>query len=465
MLTYQDEKNVVLEHMLDKLYRIFQEDPDDRAQTIHRCGLELYLTPDCNQNCSYCYLCKYKNELYPKELRNQELILKNIRIFLDYCIEKKLNPPRFDLFSGEIWDTQFGYDVLQIVYEATLKGFRPGMIVIPSNFSFVLQDESLAIINDYMQKFSAQDIRFCWSCSNDGWYTDSMTRPFNNEEQYELKKGTKAYYERIFEFCKRWNLGFHPMVSAHGIEYWCENFDWWMTELQNRNFDMLRSIMFLEVRNDDWNDEKIIHYLKYLNHSIDYYDNYFKTHEKLKQDPQAFKKWLHHALTKGVSASYSPLFFTSRQVHPGCTIHRTLAIRMGDLAIVPCHRTSYDQLIGGHYIVENEKIVGIHAENIQIMNQIWFNNMQGTAKCGGCPYNSYCLKGCYGSQLENTGDLFYPCPTVCNLYQARLIFLYHKYNKLNLISKDTDPEVYEIIEKIKESKEYQQWTAQTLQII
>ena len=104
---------------------------------------------------------------------------------MDYLIENKINPPRFDLFSGEIWDTQFGYDVLQIVYEALQKGFKPGIIIIPSNFSFVLNDEALKIIDDYMQKITDCGVRLCWSCSNDGLYIDQMTRPFNNEEQYE----------------------------------------------------------------------------------------------------------------------------------------------------------------------------------------------------------------------------------------------------------------------------------------
>lgn len=425
----------------------------------------MYITPDCNQSCSYCYLCKHKEELYPKELRNTETILKNLRIFLDYCLEQGFNPPRFDLFSGEIWDTQFGYDVLQVVYEAVQKGFCPDVIVIPSNFSFVLQDESLAIIDDYMTKFDKAGIRLCWSCSNDGWYLDSITRPFNDAEQYEIKKGTKAYYERIFNFCQKWHLGFHPMVSAHGIEHWCENFDWWMDELTNRNFDLLNSIMYLEVRNDDWTEDKIIHYLKYLNHCVDYYTKYFKTHKILKSDPDAYFKWLHHKLSKGITGTYSPLFATSRQKHPGCTIHRTLVVRAGDLAIVPCHRTSYDQLIGGHYIVENDKITGVHAENIQMMNQVWFNNSHGVAKCGGCPYNSYCLKGCYGSQLESTGELFYPCSTVCDLYQARIIFLYFKYDKLGLINHKDDADMYELIEKIKESKEYQKWSTIISQLI
>jgi hypothetical protein len=31
-------------------------------------------------------------------------------------IENKMAPFRFDLFSGEIWDSQFGFDILETVY-------------------------------------------------------------------------------------------------------------------------------------------------------------------------------------------------------------------------------------------------------------------------------------------------------------------------------------------------------------
>jgi hypothetical protein len=68
------------------------------------------------------------------------------------------------------------------------------------------------------------------------------------------------------------------MISAHGIEHWCENFDWWVNTLKEEEFDLMNSVMFLEVRNDDWTEEAIIHYLKYLNHSANYWDQkYFTT--------------------------------------------------------------------------------------------------------------------------------------------------------------------------------------------
>ena len=95
-------------------------------------GIELYITPECNQNCSYCYLCAHGDELYPKQIRNHEQILKNYKMFLNYCVENKLKPAHFDLFSGEIWQTQFGIDILEILYDclSSQKDFVPATVMI-----------------------------------------------------------------------------------------------------------------------------------------------------------------------------------------------------------------------------------------------------------------------------------------------------------------------------------------------
>ena len=77
--------------------------------------LELYITSTCNQSCEYCYLCKYP-DLYPAEYNKPELIKKNLKILLDYLIVNKCQIPILDLFSGEIWHNQYGWDILEIIY-------------------------------------------------------------------------------------------------------------------------------------------------------------------------------------------------------------------------------------------------------------------------------------------------------------------------------------------------------------
>jgi hypothetical protein len=67
------------------------------------------------------------------------------------------------------------------------------------------------------------------------------------------------------------------MVSAETIENSIENFDWWIENLErvyfhehlnDRSCFKPRMPFMLEVRNDNWTDEKIEYYLKFLEHII-----------------------------------------------------------------------------------------------------------------------------------------------------------------------------------------------------
>lgn len=397
-------------------------------------------------------MCKHKDQLYPKEFRDDDLIIKNLEILLNYFLEKKITPLRFDLFSGEIWDTSLGKRVFDSILNAIDNGLHLQAIVIPSNCSFLLSDKETAAIETYMAAFKERKVRLVFSCSNDGLYLDMKNRPLNEPSTFQYEKGTQAYYERVFEFCKKWNLGFHPMVAADGIEEWGQNYIWWEEMLHKYDMDE-HPIMYLEVRNDNWTDDKIIEYLKYLNVSVNYlHEVVYGSSIKALAD-HLNRKYKRH------TQHYSPLFLTRDPVDPGCTVHRSLVVRLGDLAIVPCHRTSYDEFVGGNFKVENGKIVGVTARNIQIMNQVWLNNMMGNAKCGKCVYAPYCMKGCYGSQYETNKELLYPCETVCNLYKAKDIFLYEKYKHIGVLDSLTESGYFKkMIEKVRDTEEFKKWS-------
>ena len=146
---------------------------------------------------------------------------------------------------------------------------------------------------------------------------------------------------------------------------------------------------------------------------------------------------------------------------PTCSIARTLTVRLGDLAIVPCHRLSYEEFLFGHFTVENDKIVGMKSKNVVMMNQIWLNNLLGTSKCGSCQYAPICTRGCYGSQFETNKEFLYPCDTVCELYKVRTIFLYEKYKKMGIWDQypnSKNSESYRIVEQVKNTEEYKKWS-------
>ena len=55
-MTYQEENNVLLKYMVEGIYSIFRKPHNQKDDQEKLFGMEMYLTPDCNQNCSQCYL-------------------------------------------------------------------------------------------------------------------------------------------------------------------------------------------------------------------------------------------------------------------------------------------------------------------------------------------------------------------------------------------------------------------------
>lgn len=141
----------------------------------------------------------------------------------------------------------------------------------------------------------------------------------------------------------------------------------------------------------------------------------------------------------------------------GCTVSDMLTVRLGDLAIPPCHRTAYDGLLYGRFKVESGKIVGIEEHDPQIASRILLqDSILCSPGCDCCPYNSFCLRGCYGSQQETEKDPFMPIESVCRLFKGKIDFLIEKFEKLG---------VWDILEKISPVNARYEAVQETLQAV
>lgn len=450
---YQIEQNQVLEKLLSPIFKSwekdisYQEDFFKNAIKYKNTGyqtfsLEIFVTPNCNQNCSYCYLQKNKKDIYPEEINNKELILNNLRILLEYFLEKKYHLAKLDIFSGEIWGTSFGKSILDILIEYLEKGLDIKTIIIPSNCSFCNSPDILNFIELYIQKFEKLNSRLCFSISFDGPLVENLNRPFNNNQNKDVK-----YIENIFNFAKKYYFGFHPMIDASTIEFQKQNYVEWLKYIEKyygpNIEDYYGMLMQLEVRSNQWTDEKIIYYLDWLNFLIEmdlkifFKDNLELLGEKILTGTNPFDNFF--------SNSYIPYMIQKSTSLLGCSLGNSLCIRLGDLAIIPCHRTSYKKFNYGNFIIENDKIVGIKANNISLANAIFQTGFYTKPKCATCLNNISCLKSCLGANYEFEGDLFYPIEENCNLQKAKNIFIYEKYKSLGL---------FEIAPQILENNEF-----------
>lgn len=428
------DNNKYFEKFLDNY--CFNQGDKEEGYWINESSFEFIIRPECNQKCEYCYIARYGKDLYPLETRaNNEKILKNMNIMLDYIFnERKVLFLEIELFAGDLFYDNLGFSIFDLLlkYYGALFEEHPNLfknhhprIAFPNNFSFVADDKKAAKVEEYLQKFLDLEMELNLSCSVDGPY-DSV-----REENKDFE-----YYDKIMQFLSKNCCGIHPMISPNNIESAIKNYDWWLEQFEKYKLckgprDEFQP-MFLEVRNDEWTEEKLNHYLEFLTHMLEI---------RFQMNDSSLDKLARHIfLGDGEEGSliglhnYDPLqpTVTWRDGNYTCAISHQTCLYVATMELVPCHRTSYQQFIGGKFEVENDKIIGITAINPSLYTVIKTNNTHLNVGCVTCPYDPFCLKLCLGAALEATGDLFLPPKSVCELHKTRISFLVKSYCELGL---------------------------------
>lgn len=423
---FQKEQNELLKAVLDaRFFSPWAEDNyEDPTSLIHDTKLEIFITNTCNQSCEYCYLIKNKG-LYPENARDPELILNNLKLLYDYILENNYHIPLADVFTGEIWHSQLGVDFLDITLQYLKKGMRIDQFLIASNCSFVYNSKTRNKIQYYINEFKLYGSYIIFSISIDGKIIEEQERPLNNGM---IKNDD--YYDEIFLFAKYNGYNFHPMVAPNSVKYWIKNYEWWKEQYNKWDLD-IDTIMMLEVRNASWTEENIQDYLMFLNYLIE---------DFLKRKCNNDSKLLGNVIVgvrnpKNVQLTgYVPWVLGEADDFLGCSVSENFTVRLGDLAICPCHRTAYNKYLYGKFIVKDNKIVDIEANNPQMAIKILFGNSKSILnRCDTCILKDYCLKFCLGSSLESLGDPFIPDNNICTLFNSKYNFLIKKYKELGII--------------------------------
>ena len=379
-------------------------------------SLELIVSPKCNLACKYCYIKDYSHKTYPEQLYDDTITLANIKLILNWLKKNKYYPD-LELFSGELLAQNIGYKILDLMlnhFRFTLPAYRPKIIVIPTNFTFICSEELTKKVESYINAFKKENIRLFLSASFDGFYEEN-NRPVAHSLDIPIEiVRDENYYQKLAQFCLKYDYGFHPMLYSEGIENWIENFKWFKQLMIDNNIDYLHHLYLLEVRNKNWNTEQIQHFCKFLRYLyMDLWED--MGHDKDKIIDALFNHQGYNILSH---------ILAERGNGISCGIQHTLHVRVADMKIFPCHRLMYPHLETGAFVYNEEKqdleFQGKHPElNIVIS----LMNGRAAPRCVECEINEICIKGCLGSQYETTGDMFTPIPTVCNLEFAKAMTL------------------------------------------
>lgn len=399
-------------------------------------AIELNITADCNYKCEYCYLYMHGDKLYPKEERSPKKIKENLKLLIDWIHKNDYFIYTVNLFSGELLAGQLGLDILEILYQTNKKKKFCHDIVIPSNCSFIRNKDYTKKIDDFYKKFEELDIYIYISCSIDGGPIDETSRA----SKIDIKR-EEEYYNNLFTFGKKHNFGYHPMVARTFLNHYKENYDWWVKQIKTYYKDdpflVDKKPMFLEVRNDDWDEEILKKYRDFLWYMVDTDIKEFHNGNIEEEAHRLFNTSKNKFFSVNELAKLP--FVEPRMT---CAIQFYPCIRLGDLVFNPCHRTSYSGLNYGKFTIENNTITGIEAWNVPLATKIYsINPITSHPKCSNCKIKEICLRGCLGSQLETTGELFSPIDSVCNLMYTKMSTLYEiydYYNFIDIIMKDKD---------------------------
>ncbi len=438
-INYEKEQDDLLYTILN--YRFFQPwkyKSFPTKNSVPKGSLELFLTPTCNQKCEYCYLQKYP-DLYPAEKNNEENILTNLKHVLDWCIKEEFFLPNLDLFSGEIWHTPFGLKVLDIVYDYIAnKGLLCMSVTIPTNATFIHDKKQTIEIQNRIDAFNKIRCKVVISLSVDGKYVEDLERPRNNPN---APLRDDQFYEDLFIFAKHNDYGFHPMLAAQEIKKWKQNFQWWISML--RKYDMpMEKLMLLEVRNDDWTDEAIEDYKEFLRYLMNITFKYHNNDMYVAMDDLFLYNQVYDTYIPkedwlwGESMSYLPILLSETKGFYGCTIISHLTVRVGDLAIAPCHRTAYNKYLYGYFTQdENGDITGIKANNPQMaINILMLDNRKVILGCDSCILKDVCLGTCKGQSIESHSDPFYNDPKVCYFLKKKYEYIFELYEERGIMS-------------------------------
>lgn len=421
-MNQQTENNKLINSFLKRTFFRAWQNPEEKGLGVENFQtVELWLNNKCNLACKYCYLNRYGNDLYSPELQDDKKVLKNLDIFLDWLIENKF-APRLELFGGEPLVQEVGLKGLEMILEK-YKNIekKPSAIIVPTNYTFLLSDKLTKRIESLLQKSRKIGIPISLSASFDGKYCEE-NRPFRGARPNQPGPRNDKYYQRAFAFSKKWKCGFHPMIYSEKIENWKDNFLWFQKNFKKHNIAWY-NIYLLEIRNQEWTDEQILKFADFIDFLIKWT---FKN--PCQNNPAAFIDFSFR--DKGYNILSTPLTTCGRGI--GCSIQSCFHLRLGDLAWVPCHRTSYPPFVYAFLKVENNKIVGIKANNPELMVGIYSLEQKNSPQCEICLLKNLCSKGCLGSQFETTGDLFSPIPTVCQLEHAKISAMIKAYKDLKI---------------------------------
>lgn len=412
--TYEDERKELLKKYLEITFFKGFTRPHPEINLFST--VELQITSGCNLRCDYCYYTKYK-ELNNLNNFNREEILENTELLLNFFRKNNLVPPEFQIFSGEpLIHKNLVFDILKNIVDFYYDMNHKGLIVIPTNVTWIKDDEIVEKVLYIDQYAKSKNVRIFLSASFDGKYMDKYNREYIKKSKSE-EFYSDEYYDKIFNLYHTFYFGFHPMIYSNKIDFAIKNFLWFQYMFKKHNIPWF-NIYLLEVRNKGWNKQQVNKFKEFLKFVYNWV-----LHEKLNGDKRYF---IDHFIFKNPNEPEKNLRnmnlfneFSTISRGIGCSLQTTLFVKLQDLTVNSCHRMSYESQNGFKFVKNNKEITDIIPLNFEFYNATMSYSVQSAPYCENCLLKNSCSGGCLGSNFESTGDWFTVHPSVCLLEHGK----------------------------------------------
>ena len=421
-MTHEEEqKNLFLDYLYKHIFFYWKEE-----NLRYHSSLELIVTPTCNTACTYCYYNNFaKKYLYTDNINCKETIIQNCEKVMKWVKNENFRPESFEIFSGEFINLPYCNEILEIIDKSA---YKDALVVIPTNGTFCRSEETLKKAQDILDKYNCDrenhNIRVVYSLSVDGKYLDNDTRPMKNGVQYD-----DAFYDRLFKFAVKNDLMFHPMVGAKGIEKWIDNYEWYienvMKYFQCTEEEAFSRVYLLEVRNPDWTPENCKDLEKFIEYLVD---------KTFKAYGENLKKYFKVFLGESRGFNFFSGVLNNIQRGLGCSIQQSLAIRLGDLSLVPCHRTAYKGYEACYFKFDENNKLDIDIVNPNMYMFIQSFDAKNGILCSDCPISSLCGSYCLGANYEVNKDFFIPVKSVCLMEYCKVKAIIEAFDKRGILN-------------------------------
>jgi len=215
-LSNHSENKELIKHFLNRSFFKDFSTPNIENEIKLFNNVEFQLTAQCNLKCKYCY---YNSKLNPEHISKRKSLLTNTDAILEYFRKNNYFPKEFELFGGETLIQPSTYDIIEKIIEFYGHTTKRGLILIPTNMSFLRNEKLVEKVEELKEKAKKNDVRIGISASVDGKYMDFINRPsFNVSDQKEFYND--EFYNTLFQYSKEKGCGFHPMIYYKKKKKW-----------------------------------------------------------------------------------------------------------------------------------------------------------------------------------------------------------------------------------------------------